>query len=57
MVLAVLGLAKFVAKHFDIAVRGTNKYNSLRKSDSNPNKHNQVLHVLMRTSELLRQEN
>lgn len=57
MVLAVLGLTEFAAEQFDIAIRRTDKHNSLCKLNSNPNKHNQVLHVLMRTSKLFSQEN
>ena len=57
MVLAVLGLAELAAKQFDICIRRTDKHDSLRRSGRNPKKHNQVLHVLVRTPELLRQEN
>ena len=56
MVLAVLGLAEFTAKQFDVGFRRTHKYDSLRGLGSSPNKHNQVLHVLMRTSKLFSQE-
>lgn len=56
MVLAVLGLAEFTAKQFDVGFRRTDKYDSLRRLGSSPNKHNQVFHVLMRTSKLFSQE-